>query len=247
MLRKTSNRSPQMPLTRWDWVDAVKQGGISPEARQALALLCEGYWFPIYARLRSMGCTPEDAEDLTQGFFEKLLRTGAFERAAPEKGRLRNLLLASLNRFFASARRAEGALKRGGPTAVHLPLFSAWAEERMEAEEPHSQAPAPDVAFNQRWWGLVLERATANVQAEYERRGKGALARQLSPLYDENLPVESTLRELAEQTGMSAASLRVALLRLRRRLATEIKAVVRQTTGSDAEAEEELRFFLSGM
>lgn len=235
-----------MPSTRWDWVAALKGGAMSDEARRALALLCDGYWFPIYARLRGMGHGPEDAEDLTQGFFEKLLRTNAFERASPEKGRLRNLLLASLKRYVATIHEARTSLKRGGKAAVHLPIFSAWAEERLEAEEPASPAPSPEAEFNRRWWKLLVDRAFGNVQAEYARRGQGDLAARLRPFLDDSGAPSVGMDDLARQLGARTASLRVALLRLKRRLAEEVRRIVRETVGSDEAAQEEIKFFLAG-
>ncbi len=86
----------------------------SAHALSALTELCEIYWRPLYAFLRRQGYGPEDAQDLTQGFFAHLIEARAYTRADREKGRFRSFLLGALKRFLAHARDHERAFKRGG-------------------------------------------------------------------------------------------------------------------------------------
>ena len=236
-----------MPPTRWDWLEQLRScGGDSAEARRALALLCEGYWYPVYARLRSQGWSREQAEDLTQGFFFNFLRTRAFERADPSRGRLRALLITALNRHVSSVVGAERALKRGGSERIDLPIFSGtdWAEDRFLAEpQVQHPDPTPDIAFNRRWWALILEKAQRNLAADFARRNRSVVFTALWPFLEDSRPGGVTLKSTAAQIGMGETALRVALARLRRQLAEEVRQIVERTTGSAEAAEEELKEF----
>src|SRR6266513_1268839 len=56
-------------FTTTHWSVVLEAQGESPAAHEALEKLCRTYWRPIYAFLRRQGVSPEEAEDLTQGFF----------------------------------------------------------------------------------------------------------------------------------------------------------------------------------
>ena len=99
--------------THWSVVLAAGQGE-SPHAAQALETLCRTYWYPLYAYVRRQGHTPEDAQDLTQDFFADLLAKGFPRGAAPERGKFRSFLLASLRHFLVDQHRHADAAKRGG-------------------------------------------------------------------------------------------------------------------------------------
>lgn len=88
--------------TRWSVV-LIAQGN-SPAADEALEKLCSAYWWPLYGFVRREGYSPEEAQDLTQGFFARLLERRDLEAVRQEKGRLR-YLLASVKHFVANARR----------------------------------------------------------------------------------------------------------------------------------------------
>jgi len=93
--------------TRWSLVRATA-GADASAAREALASLCDAYWYPLYAYVRRNGHSPEDAQDLTQAFFARLLERRDFASARPDRGRLRSFLLGSLKHFL-STTRAIGA------------------------------------------------------------------------------------------------------------------------------------------
>ncbi len=114
--RNTARRSPDrcgFAPTRWSIIAAARDGG-TPEARQALAQLCEGYWYPLYAYIRRRGHSPEQAQDLTQEFFACLLERDWLGAADPAKGRFRAFLLACCKNFLANEHDHAGAQKRGG-------------------------------------------------------------------------------------------------------------------------------------
>ena len=127
----------------------------SPEARDALATLCETYWYPLYAYVRRQGHTPADAQDLTQGFFTRLLEKGDLQRVAPELGRFRSFLLASLKHYMINQWLRSRAVKRGGTRTI-LPLNFDAAEGRFSRESFHEQTP--ERLFDRQWALTALDR-----------------------------------------------------------------------------------------
>jgi DNA-directed RNA polymerase specialized sigma24 family protein len=105
--------------THWSMVLSAGRSH-SPEARRALATLCENYWFPLYAFVRRAGYTAEDAQDLTQEFFVRLLAKNYLADADRQRGRFRSFLLGAMKHFLAKEKRRQGAQKRGG----HQPVLS---------------------------------------------------------------------------------------------------------------------------
>ena len=99
--------------TRWSVVLAASDG-VSPQAVQALEMLCRIYWFPLYAYVRRQGHRAHDAQDLVQGFFARLLQGNFLENVGPQKGKFRSFLLAALNNFVSDEWDKARAEKRGG-------------------------------------------------------------------------------------------------------------------------------------
>src|SRR5690349_8620463 len=127
----TMTGSSAFPTTRWTMVVAAGDPQ-RKEARSALVSLCETYWYPLYAYLRRRGYPPDQAQDLTQEFFVRLLEGRYLDRADPEKGRFRSFLLVSLKFFVADEEDRWRTLKRGGGMLVRMELSSA--EERYQRE-----------------------------------------------------------------------------------------------------------------
>src|ERR1700741_4350819 len=130
--------SSQFPTTRWTLVIAAGDPH-RKEARSALVSLCENYWYPLYAYLRKRGYPADQAQDLTQEFFIRLLEGRYLDRADPEKGRFRSFLLTSLKFFVADEEARHRALKRGAGQLVSFELSSG--EERYQREPAHGETP----------------------------------------------------------------------------------------------------------
>src|SRR5688572_22330144 len=141
--------------TRWS---LVLRAGTQPSkaADEALATLCEMYWYPLYAFLRRRGYSAEDAKDLTQAFFVRLLEKQVLSQADPDRGRFRSFLLASLKNFVANERDRETAKKRGGDAPI-LPLEFETAEGRFVLEPPTQETP--EKVFDRQWAMTLLDRA----------------------------------------------------------------------------------------
>src|SRR3954454_18217289 len=121
--------------TRWSVVLAAGQSTCT-EAREALATLCRLYWYPVYAYARRRGLDPEEAADLTQGFFARLIERKTVRGADPERGKFRSYLLGAFKHFMAHEWARARAKKRGGGRRL-VPLDPREAEERYGLEPAH--------------------------------------------------------------------------------------------------------------
>src|SRR5437762_12261790 len=153
--------SSQFPTTRWTLVIAAGDPQ-RKEARSALVSLCENYWYPLYAYLRRRGYPADQAQDLTQEFFVRVLEGRYIDRADPEKGRFRSFILTSLKFFAADEADRHRAQKRGGGAVV--PLEFSSGEERYQREPEHDETP--ERIFERRWAPSMLDRAGERLRAE---------------------------------------------------------------------------------
>jgi Sigma-70 region 2 len=128
----------EFPTTRWTLVFAAGDPDRT-EARSAVVSLCEDYWYPLYAYLRRRGYPADQAQDLTQEFFVRVLEGRYLDRADPGRGRFRSFLLSSLKFFVADEEDRNRAHKRGGGTRV--PLEFSSGEERYQREPGHDETP----------------------------------------------------------------------------------------------------------
>src|SRR5437763_1076117 len=150
--------------THWSVVLSAAHSD-APRALPALERLCQTYWYPLYAYARRRGYSPHDAEDLTQGFFARLLEKKYVGDADRARGKFRSFLLTALKHFMANEWNREHAEKRGGFSAV-INIDSAGAESRIEWElRDPSQ---PDVVFDRPWATTLLERGQGGLEREYE-------------------------------------------------------------------------------
>jgi len=166
-----STRAPGVPrefaTTRWSVILAA--GGSTPAATDALAVLCQAYWYPLYAYVRRQGHAPADAQDLTQEFFARLLQRGDLGTVAPERGRFRAWLLAVMKHFLAKEWARVHRLKRGGATP-HVPMDANTGEERY-AREPADLVTAEHL-YDRRWAMDLLDRGLTRLEAESAAAGK---------------------------------------------------------------------------
>ncbi len=222
--------------THWSMVLAAGRDD-TPDAKRALATLCETYWYPLYAYARRRGYPAEEAQDLTQEFFADLLQRDALRAADPGRGKFRSFLLASLNNFLAKQWRREGARKRGGH-AVVLSLDFESAESRYSREPSHELTA--ERIFQQRWAMTVLDRAMSNLREEYTGRGKLELFEHLSRVLvmdKQSVPY----RQIAEELDMTEGAVKVAVHRLRRRCRELLRNEIAQTVAEPEQVDEELR------
>jgi RNA polymerase sigma factor (sigma-70 family) len=208
-------------------------------AHAALARLCQTYWPSLYAYVRRRGYSPEDAEDLTQGFFAHLLAHNAVATVHPEKGRFRSFLLASLNHFLSDEWDKTRAQKRGGGKVI---AFDTQAAETWLEQVP-SKNLTPEKAFELRWAIALLEQVYQRLEAEHQQEGKAELFKLLRATLAG--PGDAApYAELAGRLGLSESAVKVAVHRLRRRYRELLRETLAETVTSEAEVEEELRYLL---
>lgn len=228
--------------TRWSVVLAARQGS-DEAARRALASLCETYWAPIYAFLRRRGHGPDEAADLTQGYFVVLLEKNLLAAVRPELGRFRAFLLASVQHFVSDERDRARAIKRGGGiTPVSL---SGFDSERRFAVEPRDDR-TPEVAFERRWALTVLERAMARLKEESTANGRGSQFEALKGFLTESGPPASH-REVAERLMTTEGAVKVAVHRLRRRFGEVLRLEIEETVADPAQVDEEIRHLFAAL
>ena len=214
-----------------------------PGSDEALARLCEAYWYPLYFYCRRQGHAPEDALDLTQGYFLRLMERDYLASVRPEAGRFRSFLLASLKHYLANERREARALKRGGGRAL-ISLDGETAEDRYRHEPPDERTP--DKAYERRWALTVLEHAHRRLEEELSGPEQREQYRVLSA-YLSGDGGKRPYREAAEELGSTEAAIRMAVSRLRRRFGNILREEIAQTVHDDSELEQEVRFLLSAV
>src|SRR5438874_4068704 len=164
--------SPQagwFATTHWSVVLAAGQT-TTPQAEAALEKLYRAYWYPLYGYVRRQGNSPHDAQDLTQGFFVRLLEKNWVTKADREKGKFRSFLLSVLNHYLGDERDRANAAKRGGGQAL-ISLDEETAENLL-AQEPASDL-SPEREFEKRWAAALLQQAMLRLREEFEAAGKG--------------------------------------------------------------------------
>jgi DNA-directed RNA polymerase specialized sigma24 family protein len=194
LIQPAAQRSFQ--TTRWSVVRRAV-GTDDAKAAQALAALCEGYWYPLYAYVRRSGYSPHDAEDLTQGFFARLLEKNVLAAADPEKGKLRTFLLACARHFLADERDRAQAMKRG---AGLLTSFDAAVAEERYAAEPADNL-SPDRLFQRRWALTILEYSLELLAEEFATQGKAEVFEALRPFLGFGADPAQRYEEIAAAMG----------------------------------------------
>jgi len=226
--------------TRWSVVLAAGQQE-SPQAADALETLCRTYWYPLYAHVRRRGHGHEDAQDLTQDFFAHLLARGFPCGAAPERGKFRSFLLASLRHFLVDQHRHADAAKRGGGQRT-VSLDESRAEERFRLEPQHELTP--EKLYEREWAMTLLDRAQSRLREEYVVAGNAGLYDRLKgfPLAEKG---EISFQQAATELGITESALKSAVHRMRARYRQLVREEVAHTVADPAEVNEEARHLIA--
>lgn len=236
MSMRDDDRNPRFTTTRWSVV--LRAGGHGEEAGQAMAELCQRYWFPLYSYARRHGRSAADAEDGVQAFFALVLERELFASADPQKGRLRTYLLTAFSRHLRDEHARDTALKRGGQQRA-LSIDTADAEARYHME-PADRA-TPEQMFERRWAMSILEQTMQRVAESYATAGNAAAFDALRPTLENPLsPID--YKSLAASLGSSEGAARVAVHRLRQRFGDRLREIIRDTVEDDEAVEAELQY-----
>ena len=215
--------------------------GESASAEEALEKLCRIYWWPLYGFVRRQGYAPEEAQDLTQGFFAMLLERRDLDAVRREKGRLRSYLLTSLKNFLGKARRRAMTIKRGQGRPL-VPLEELVARERADFEP--ADTLSADRIYERRWALTILEQVLVRLEDEYRVAGNAALFDQLKQLLTDE-PGRPSQAELGHALGMTENAVKQALHRLRQRYRLLLRDEIAQTVAAPGDVEDELRHFIA--
>jgi len=237
---ESTARAPVFVTTHWSLVLSA-QDELSPRTAEALESLCRTYWYPLYAYARRAGHSPADAEDLTQGFFARLLEKDYLKSAAREKGRFRTFLLVAFKRFLANEWDRQHAQKRGG----FAPIFSIeqnLAESRF-AEEPAHRLQ-PDVLFDRQWATALIECVMARLQQEYLASGRATLFELLRGCLARD---ESALpyADIATRLNLTEPAVKMAVQRIRARYREILRSEIANTVSRPEEVDAEIRHLFS--
>ena len=225
---------PLFVTTRWSVVLRAGRSDTT-RAQAALADLCQAYWYPLYACVRRKGHSPHDAEDLTQGFFARLLKLNSLAGVRREKGRFRSFLLASMNHFLADEWDRATAAKRDAQRTLALDVTDAERRYR----EAMTDSLTPERLFERQWALTLLETVLQRLRGEYEKSARGALfmALRFSITGEKSA---APYAELAASLGMTEEAVRVAVHRLRVRYRQLLREEIAQTVADEADIEAEM-------
>jgi len=225
--------------THWSLVLAARTGK-SAESRAALEALCGAYWFPLYAFIRRQGYLAEEARDLTQGYFARLIERRDLRQVDPALGRFRSFLLASCKHFLSNELDHERAKKRA-PGQPLIPLDADEAERRYRVEPVDELTP--ERVFERKWAATVLDRALARLSAEWTGAERTRRFEKLREYLVGEMPTAS-YRELGAALEMTEIAVKVALHRLRRRFGELLRAEIADTVREPEDVNDEIRYLL---
>jgi len=235
----TLHRPGAFTTTHWSIVLEAQRE--SPAAQEALEKLCRAYWRPIYGFVRRKGARPEDAEDLTQGFFALLLERRDLSSVRREKGRLRSYLLASVNNFLTDEARHAMALKRGKGQRL-IPLEEIREVERIDVER--NEALTADQIYERRWAFTVLEQVMVRLRDEYRSAGNLQFFEQMKKmLMDE--PDRPSQAQVASDFDMTENAVKQAFYRFRQRYQALLREEIAHTVAVPSDIEDELRHLIA--
>ncbi len=233
------NGAVAFATTHWSVVLTAQDE--SPAAQEALEKLCRTYWRPIFSFVRRQGVGPEEAEDLTQGFFALLLERRDLNAVRKEKGRLRSYLLVSLKHFLADERRRAMAIKRGkGQRLIALEELRANERADMEPADPLTA----ERIYERRWASTLLEQVLRRLKDEYRAAGNAALFDRLKQLLPDE-PGAPSQADIAAKLGMAENAVRQAFHRFRQRYQLLLRDEIAHTVATPSDIEDELRYLVS--
>jgi len=235
-------RARRFATTRWSLVLAAGQA-TNVRSAEALASLCEMYWYPVYAFIRRQGCRAEDCADLTQAFFARVLEKNYFHDADPARGRFRAFLCASIRHFLSNERDRARTLKRGGTQPpISLDVETAEGTYRLEPRDDLT----PEKLFDRRWALILLERVLARLRHNHVSAGKGEMFDRLKGF----LTGDSTgvlYADVAKALGMTEGAVKVAVHRLRRHFRDTLIQEIAETVSDPADIDAEIEYLLKAV
>jgi RNA polymerase sigma-70 factor (ECF subfamily) len=233
-LEPTGHRAMSFPTTRWSLVLHAGHRD-DPEARDALGLLCQAYWYPIYALIRRQGYTSNDAENLTQEYFARLLEKGVVAAADPCKGRFRAYLSTDCRHFL---------LDQGRRERVRVRIRRTVSIDGDEGERRYQFEPCdemtPERLFDRTWAMTLLDRVLERLARDYASKGQGETFEGLKVVLTQGKGVIPAA-DLAARLGMRENAVHQAVHRLKKRYRALLETEIAATLDDPSELEDEIR------
>ena len=244
MSKENQPRPTQARFATTHWSVVLAAGGrAGSHCAEALQSLCQTYWFPLYAFVRRQGVQPDEALDLTQGFFARLLEKQWLTAADPELGRFRNFLMASIRHFMSNEWACQRAKKRGGGHC-HLSLDIEDAETRYRLEPADDRSP--EQVYERQWALAVLDRVMAELRSDYAARGKSEQFDLLKGCLALGSK-ERSYTKTAEHLNTTEGAVRVMVHRLKQQYRDILRRQIAQTVSSAEEVESEIRHLFQAL
>lgn len=233
----------RFPPTRWSVIEAARSADAGERAR-AMDALCGVYWKPVYKYVRlRWNRPPEDAQDLTQGFFAQTIERGLLDRYDPAKSRLRTYLRVCVDSFLMNEDKAAKRQKRGG-NATHVALDFGGAEEELTGATVDPAAiPSPESMeefFEKEWVRTLFELAVEELKKRCEEGAKQRTFR-LFEAYDLSGDENVSYDRLSQEHGIPVTDVTNALAWARREFRRIALALLREICGSEDEFQREAR------
>ena len=230
-------RDSSFPTTHWTLVQIVKSDD-RRQAAVALENLCGSYWYPVYAYLRRSGYSSEDAEDLTQITFQRIVEDESLKQVRQERGRLRSFLIGIVSRVASKQARHERALRRGGGDSM-ISLDETDADGRY-AHEP-ADVVDPRHLYDRAWAMQLIESVRDKLRASFINNGRLAGYEVLEPYlgWDE---APAPFAELGRRLGSSEAAARVLVHRLRKKFRELLETEISRTVVNEEDIAAELEW-----
>lgn len=228
--------------TRWSLVLAAGQAE-SPDSREALATLCQAYWYPLYTYARRQVPSRDDAQDLTQEFFARVLEKDYLRAADRQRGKFRAFLLTAFKHFLANEHERAAAQKRGGGRKP-LPLDFDSGELRYSREPSHDWTA--ERIYERRWALTLLDQVLGRLRQEFDKADKQPVFEALKGFLAGDSAAK-TYQQIGEALDLSEAAVKTAVYRLRKRYHELLRDEIAQTVDTPEEIDDELRHLLAAV
>jgi RNA polymerase sigma-70 factor (ECF subfamily) len=238
----------QFATTRWSLIlSAANAEGEDQKSREALNELCRNYWRPVFSFVWRRGHSMQDAQDLTQDFFARILQRNWLRHAEPGRGRFRSFLVKSLQNFLISADEKSRALKRGGDVKfVSWDDWMAQAPSQLSISVQAIDSLPPERLFDLRWAATVVEHALRRLSEECESKGKRRLFHALSSHLTAERD-EVSFAQLSTELGIAETAVVKQLHNLRQRYRSLLRDEVAQTVADPGQVEDEIRYLCAAL
>ena len=232
--------NPAAPFYTTQWTRICRAKSDSDDGREALADLCEAYYEPVLAYLRSVSRDADAAREMGHAFFAEMLGGGTIHSADRERGRFRSYLLGAVKHFASRQRESAQRMKRGGGAAI-VPL-----DDPAVANVADTRHLSPDAEFDRQWAITVLSRGMEVLRMECVAEGREAFFECVKPLLSGNSE-HGQLASLAADSGMTVDAFRMAVHRLKKRLRQCVKGEVARTLDDSASVQEEMQALFAAL